>query len=247
MKTVAFLGAKQIGLDCLKVLNSLQEKGDFSINAVFTNMGRNATVNKQLAKYATDQNIKVYDEIDELLTLDKFDYIISVQYHKILKKTHIACANELAINLHMAPLPEYRGCNQFSYAIIDGAKEFGTTLHVIDEGVDSGDILAELRFPIPKECYVTELYSMTVEKSVELFSNNILTILSGEYKRVPQESLVAERGTMLGYRADINKLKEIDLNWDKDKIVRHIRATSMPGFEPPYAIIDGQKFFVSKQ
>lgn len=244
MKSIAFLGAKTVGFACLKILEGLQEKGGFSIDAVFTNMSRNAEVNKNMVDYAVGSGMSVYEDIDEILRLKPFDYIVSVQYHKILEAEHINCAKELAVNLHMAPLPDFRGCNQFSYAIINNAKEFGTTLHVINERIDDGDILAESRFPIPENCFVTELYDITLEKSIELFQNSIMKIFNGECVRVPQSDLVEERGTMLGYRSDINKLKHIDLNWDKSKIEAHIRAVSMPGFEPPYIMIGDTKFYI---
>ena len=247
MKSIAFLGAKSVGFACLKILEGLQKEGGFSIDAVFTNMSRNAEINKNMVDYAIGKGMNVYEEIDEILNLEKFDYIVSVQYHKILKKQHIDCAKELAINLHMAPLPDFRGCNQFSYAIINNATEFGTTLHVINERIDDGDILAELRFPIPDGCFVTELYDITLKKSIELFEQNIMKIFNGECKRVPQSDLVEERGTMLGYRSDINKLKHIDLSWDKAKIEAHIRAVSMPGFEPPYFMIGDKKFYIESK
>ncbi|MBW7942334.1 MAG: hypothetical protein H3C64_08040 [Candidatus Kuenenia stuttgartiensis] len=240
MKSIAFLGAKTIGLECLKILLEKREEGDYSIDAVFTNLNRNTEVNMQLLALAKENDLNVYEEINELLDLDKFDVIISVQYHEILKKEHISRAG-LAINLHMAPLPEYRGCNQFSYAIINGAKVFGTTLHVIDERIDNGDIIAEYRFDIPENCFVDELYEETMNHSLALFQENIVRIVKGDYVRIPQKELVAERGTMTGYRRDIDKLKQIDLSWDKERIAAHIRATSMYGFDPPYTVIGCKK------
>lgn len=243
MIKVAYLGAKTVGLECLKFLIEKASGNNIEIAAVFTNLNRNASTNKELIGLAESNNIPVYEELDEMLTLPEFDYIISVQYHKILKPQHIARATKLAINLHMAPLPEYRGCNQFSYAIVEGAKVFGTTLHVLDVGIDSGDIIAEKRFDMPEGIYVEQLFQMTSEKSVELFKESILDILNGNYTRIPQKDLVAERGTKIVYRKDIDKLKQIDLSWDKDKIERYIRATLMPNFEPPYTYVGGEKIY----
>lgn len=247
MKSIAFLGAKTIGLECLKILIDAKKENGFSVDALFTNMNSNVGVNTKIVDLAKENSIKVYDELDEILNLEKFDFIISVQYHKILRAKHINHAKELAINLHMAPLPEYRGCNQFSYALIQNKKEFGTTLHAIDEGVDSGDIIAESRFDIPEGCFINELYDITLQKSIELFRDNIVGIIKGDYSLTPQSSLVEERGTMLGYRKDIQKLKHIDLSWDKEKIEAHIRGTSMPGFEPPYCTIDGKKYYFNAE
>ena len=133
----------------------------------------------------------------------------------------------------MASLPEYRGCNQFSFAIIDKAETFGTTLHQLEVGIDSGAILAEKRFPIPKGCWVQDLYQLTLAASRQLFAENIAAILKGNYTPVPQNELIEERGTSYHFRHEINDVKQIDLNWSAEKIERHIRATYFPPFEPP--------------
>ncbi|HXD76385.1 MAG TPA: formyltransferase family protein [Puia sp.] len=245
MKRVAFLGAKKIGLECLTLLDAKKEEGQFSIDALFTDLTRNREANLKLIEFARARNIGIYEDIGSILSLPEFDYIISIQYSQILKREHIRRARKLAVNLHMAPLPEYRGCNQFSFAIVDGKREFGTTLHKMEEGIDNGDIIAESRFPIPENCFVQDLYEVTYQRSVELFDSHILKILTDRYTLTPQESLIAERGTKTIYRKDIGKLKEIDLGWDKDKIERHIRACSMPGFEPPYFMMNDRKVHFS--
>jgi len=155
----------------------------------------------------------------------------------ILKKQHIEKARQIAINLHMAPLPEYRGCNQFSVAIIEGKEEFGTTIHKLEVDIDSGPILFEKRFPIPVGAYVEELYELTFDASIALFKNSIEDIIKGNYTLTPQADLVELRGTSIHYRKEMNTMKTIDLD---ENTIRRIRATAMPGFEPPYAM-DGKK------
>lgn len=46
-------------------------------------------------------------DLSVLLSLE-FDILFSVQYHAILTQEQIECAKEIAFNLHLAPLPEYR-------------------------------------------------------------------------------------------------------------------------------------------
>ena len=147
----------------------------------------------------------------------------------------------------MAPLPEYRGSNQFSYAIIDGKTEFGTTIHRIDTRIDHGDILFQERFPIPEKCWVDELYALTYDASIKLFMSSLGDILAGNYTALPQAAIEAQYGTSLHYRNEIVMLKQIDLSWGQEQIERHIRATSMPGFELPYCIIDGKKIHFTRQ
>lgn len=247
LKTVAFLGAKSIGLECLKILLDKSRTGDYAVTALFTTTDRNADANRKIIELAEVNKISIYNSIDDILGLSQFDYIISVQYHEILKAQHLERAKELAVNLHIAPLPEYRGCNQFSMAIIEGRKEFGCTLHKMDTGIDSGDIIFECRFPIPENCFVSELVDISYVAARQLFEDKIPDILTGNYTLIPQNTLVAQRGTRTIYRKDIAQMKHIDLAWDKEKIERHLRATLMPGFPPPYFMLSGKKInFISE-
>jgi methionyl-tRNA formyltransferase len=147
----------------------------------------------------------------------------------------------------MAPLPEYRGANQFSYALIEEKKEFGTTIHKMDAQIDHGPIAFETRFAIPEECWVQDLYAITEKASIDLFVNSFDKILNNEINWIDQEQLIAERGTSLHFKNEINQLKQIDSTWPKEKILKYARATYMPGFEPPYFLIDNKKVFIKPQ
>lgn len=239
MKKIVFLGSKLIGLEVFKILISQQKKINYEIVGLLTN-----DRGIDLKKYATKNNILVLNSLDEYLTLKKVDIAISVQYHEILKKEHINKVNQIALNLHMAPLPEYRGCNQFSFAILNQEKEFGTTIHKMDTGIDSGDILFQKRFSIPQNCWVEDLYNITFKKSIELFKENIENIVTNNIKSTSQVSL--NKKSFLYYRKDIEKIKKIDLAWDKEKIERYIRATSKDGFEPSYVKIGSEKIYFKK-
>lgn len=248
MKKIAFLGTKDIGYYCFEHLMLNVEKLNTEVVAVLTNERKSILGNDISIKNLADKyHIPLLDSPEQLLTIPDVDILISIQYHLILEQRHISKAKQIAVNLHMAPLPEYRGCNQFSFAIIDGAKEFGTTIHRLEEKMDSGDIMFEKRFIIPENCFVTELYNKTYDESLLLFKNSLPEIISGNYTFTPQSSLVASRGTSTHYRKEIDKIKQIDLTWDKEKILRHFRATYFPPFEPPYAIKDGVKLSITPE
>ncbi len=235
-KTFAFLGAKDIGATCLRQLHSFCQRHEHQIIGVFTNPR-----GEEIRDYCKEHGLPTFEDPDQLMAMDGPDYLISVQYHLILKKHHLDTARIIAVNLHMAPLPEYRGCNQFSFAIVNGDQEFGTTLHQMDPGIDSGGILFERRFPIPENCFVDELYQVTFDHSVEMFETSLPLLVAGEYNIIPQETLLEERTTSLHFRKEIQQLKEIDLDWPQERILRHLRATAMPGFPPPYALFNDIK------
>ncbi len=237
-KKVVFLGSKKIGLECLQELVKKQKEYNFEIVGVLTN-----DKGECIKSFCTDNDLYVLNSLDDYLKLNDVDILVSVQYHEILKPIHIKKVNSLAINLHMAPLPEYRGCNQFSYAIINDDKEFGTTIHKIDEGIDSGDILFEERFLLPENCWVEQLYKITFEKSIELFKKSLQNIINLKIDPIKQLELRSHKKCSIHYRKEIEKLKQIDLSWEKEKIQRYIRATYMPGFELPYTYINNKKVY----
>ena len=240
-KKVVFLGSKEIGYACLEHLLLNCHQLEIEVIAALTNDRSIGNTEKSIRSLCTEHSVPILEGLDQLKLLNSIDVLLSVQYHLILKAEHIHLANQIAVNLHMAPLPEYRGCNQFSFAIIDQKKTFGTTLHVMEPGIDNGDILFEKRFPMDENITVSQLYQKTHQASTELFKENILALLNGNYIRTSQDSLIESRGTAFHTRKEINDIKIIDLNWPKEKIDRYIRATYFPPFSPPYAIKDNSK------
>lgn len=233
---IAFFGSKNVGFQCLKILNDFcSSNQEHNLELVLTN-----SRGDQIKDYCEINKIRTINSLNEYLDVDEIDLLISVQYHEILEKKHIDNST-IAVNLHMAPLPEYRGCNQFTHAILQSKSEFGSTIHILDQGIDSGDILFETRFPISREIWVSELYDLTVDRSIELFATSLPKLLSGDYLRIPQKDLVSERGTMIGFRRDIEKLKNIKYFTDPSDFEKQIRATSMPGFSPPYIKVGKRK------
>ena len=240
IKSIVFLGSKSIGYECLKYLYNQQNKLAVKLVGVLTNAR-----GKKIVEFCENKSLRIIKDLNEFLKIGSCDIAISVQYHEILKKQQIAIANEIFVNLHMAPLPEYRGSNQFSFAIINSDSRFGTTIHRLEEGVDNGAILFEKRFSIPEHCWVEQLYDITYKNSVNLFQKSLPKLISGNYQLRPQESFI-DRKSSFHYRNEIDELKKIDLAWNEEKIMRYIRATYMPGFEPPYTFINEQKYFFKK-
>lgn len=241
IKTLYFLGTKEIGFDCLNFLIENRAKLGVEIKGVLSNNRSVFGDEKNCISLANKHQIQVIENLEALLQATDVDFIFSVQYHEILKKEHIAKARIMAVNYHMAPLPEYRGCNQFSFAIIDNCREFGTTAHVLEEGIDSGAILDEIRFEIPKDVFVKDLYDLTFEKTFELFKNSIKSILNQQITPKPQAHFYDKRSSGFHLRNEIEAIKRIDLSWPKEKQKRHFRATYFPPFNPPKGIDAGKE------
>lgn len=241
-RSLIFLGSKPIGFHCFQFLLNNRESLNIELAGLLTNEKPRMASSQSLSQLAAQHGIPVFASPDDM---PEADFLYSVQYHQILTESQIRKATRMAVNLHMAPLPDYRGCNQFTFAILDRKAEFGTTIHVMDSRIDHGDILFEKRFPIPPHCWIKHLYDLTFEASIELFEQSITAILTEHVHPVPQAQWLNLRGSSLHMRNEIDQVKHIHLDWPREQIERHIRATSMPGFEPPYTVIDGQKIYFS--
>jgi len=242
-KEVVFLGSKPVGFACFEYLLQQQAALGCKVIALATRQRTEFSGNSDLTALARAHGVPVLGSLEELPSCD---IIYSVQHHELLRAAHLSRARQYAVNLHLAPLPEYRGCNQFSFAILDGAREFGATIHLMDARIDHGAVLFEKRFAIAPGCWVADLYAQTVSTGIRLFKDTLLSVVSGDVQPVSQEALKAARPSFLHFREEMAGLKEISLDWDGEKIERHIRAASMPGFEPPYCMIGNEKVYFKK-
>jgi methionyl-tRNA formyltransferase len=80
---------------------------------------------------------------------------------------------------HDSLLPRYRGFAPLSWAIINGEKETGITLFRINEGVDSGEIVAQERVEIGDREYVGEILARLSLATIQLFSSLVVQLTNG--------------------------------------------------------------------
>ena len=71
------------------------------------------------------------------------DLIILAGFMKVLPKSFVAKFSPRIINIHPALLPSFPGAHAVKDALASGARETGATVHIVDEGVDTGPILAQ--------------------------------------------------------------------------------------------------------
>ena len=74
------------------------------------------------------------------------DLLVSMSFNQIFK-TSILSKYKI-INCHAGKLPFYRGRNILNWVLINDEKEYGITVHYVDEGIDTGDIILQKTYPI---------------------------------------------------------------------------------------------------
>jgi len=107
------------------------------------------------------------EAIKELRDL-KPDLIVVAAYGKILPKSVLEIPGFGCINVHVSLLPKYRGPSPVQNALLCGEKETGTTIMLMDEGVDTGDLLSQRKLDIQPNDTTSSLMLKLAEQGTQL-------------------------------------------------------------------------------
>ena len=227
---VVFMGEKPLAAKCLEHLLTK----DCEIVGVCTRKKtENVWWGKQIIREIAEKNNIPIVERKEILDL-KPNIIISVLYPfvietGILRPSKYERALNLACNLHLAPLPEYKGCNCGSHALMNGDTRFGVTLHELAPELDNGRIIAKRYFDLTLEDTSKTLYEKGCNLGYRIFEENIDSILSGNV----QFHEFYDDGSK-PYPRDSLKNKQIPKIENRKRVYDFVRALDFPPFEPAY-------------
>jgi methionyl-tRNA formyltransferase len=118
-------------------------------------------------------------ELAESLRSAQVDLLLNVHSLYIIHQDVLAVPRLGAYNLHPAPLPRYAGLNSVSWALYHGEKEHGVTIHKMEAGIDTGDIVFQEVFPITDEDTGLTLSFKCTQTGVALMLKLLDTISSG--------------------------------------------------------------------
>ncbi|MDQ1284021.1 MAG: Methionyl-tRNA formyltransferase [Patescibacteria group bacterium] len=142
--------------------------------------GRKQEIQKtDVKKAAEEKNIPVYEpeKLDESVIAEiraqKPDIIIVAAYGKILPKEILTIPGFGCINVHTSLLPKYRGPSPIQNAILRGEVETGSTIMLMDEGVDTGSILSQRKTAIDPDETCADLSRRLSELSASLLLETI--------------------------------------------------------------------------
>jgi len=110
--------------------------------------------------------------VSQLVKLEPDLFVLS-GYNKILKLPVIEIPRMGTINLHGGKLPEYRGAAPINWQIINGETTGGCSIIYVDEGIDTGDIIAQEIYPIE----AVDTHSSILKKTLEIFPRLLEQVL----------------------------------------------------------------------
>lgn len=172
----------------------------------------------------------------------KPDIGLSVFFGYILKRDLLDVFPQGCLNVHPAFLPFNRGANPNVWSIIDGTPA-GVTLHYIDQGVDTGDIIAQKEVTIEPIDTGESLYAKLEKESMQLLSETWPEVARGNIRKQPQPA----SGGSLHRTKDVEALDEIDLEkeYKARDLINILRARTFPPFPGAYFVDRGRKVFLS--
>lgn len=241
---VGFAGSRWLGIECFKLL---AKRDDVEIKAVCFPK----KTEKVWWKDVVDE-----DEIKRLgfktVPWGKwnnimFDITFSVLHGGIFGAQHLENCSLGAINLHPAPLPEYRGCNSYAHAIMNGDKEYRVTMHYIETGIDTGPIIAQGTLPISIEDTGYSLYLRAQKVALGVFTKNLPIIIEKAKQGKTVKARIQNEKIARYYTRNSLRDKKANIKWSPKKFYNFVRALDFPPFEPAYISVGDKQIFLVTQ
>ncbi len=224
---ILFAGTPQMAVPSLEALNEC-----FDVCGVLTNpdkaKGRGRKLQASPVKEKAQelglpilQPEKLNGEVREQVAALKPDILVGIAYGKIFGPKFLDLFPMGGVNLHPSLLPKYRGASPVSEAIKNGDRETAVTIQKFALKMDSGDILFQKPYPLPKDVTTGDFLDL-VARDGALYMLEVLTKLSrGELVGIPQDEEKATYCTKVSKEDGL-----IDWNSSAEEIERLIRAYS---------------------
>lgn len=170
-------------------------------------------------------NLEDVYEIEDLL-------FVSIQYDKIIDTSKFK--SKKIYNIHFSYLPFYKGMYPIVWPIINQEEFSGVTLHELDWGIDTGDIIDQKKILLNDSMTSRQLYEKCINAAVELFEKNVKLLITSTYEKEQQPRLIGSY-----YSKKSIDFANINLNLNKTaaEVSAQIRSFIFPEFQ--YPIFDG--------
>lgn len=153
------------------------------------------------------------------------EVLVVVSFGQILRRSVLDVPALGCLNLHGSLLPRHRGASPIQAAILAGDRESGNTVMLMDEGMDTGPMLAQEALPIGPRETAGELHDRLARAGAPLFLRTLEAHAEGRIRAVPQDDALA---TLCGLvQKEHGRIRWSDPARDIDRLVRAM--TPWPG------------------
>lgn len=228
---IVFMGTPDFAVPCLK---ALADSGE-NVSGVFTQpdkpKGRGYKLIPTPVKLTAEgYGISVFQPVSlrkgedaqkayEILKGLNPDVIIVVAYGQILPKEVLELPAYGCINIHASLLPRYRGAAPIQWSVLNGESKTGITSMLMDEGLDTGDMLIKEEILIGENETAAELHDRLSFVGADILLKTIDSVKKGTLKPLKQDDSLSCYAPMI-----TKQMSEIDFTEDAQKIHNKIRA-----------------------
>ncbi len=232
MLSILFAGTPKIAVPSLETLAELATSpaAGISVAAVLTNpdapagRGRRSTASPVKQRsialgIPVIQPPRLDAEARRQVAAYAPDLLVVVAYGRIFGPKFLALFPHGGINMHPSLLPLHRGPSPIQAALLAGDAETGITIQYLAREMDSGDIIAQEKMPIPADANAGRMHEVLATSGASLLGRTVETIVRGTVEARPQNHAAATYSTKIS--------KEdgwIDWNRSAEEIARAIRA-----------------------
>lgn len=176
-----------------------------------------------------------------LVTTVEPEYVVSCGYRHIVPESILEVPSEGCLNLHPAYLPYNRGANPNVWSIVDGTPA-GVTLHYMDPGIDTGDIIARRSVETEFSDTGKDLYKRLEDAQVALFKEAWPDVVSGDVATTSQSE---DSGTY-HETSEFEDLCVLDPDAEVQikEFLDRLRALTFPPYQNAEIEVDGDTYYV---
>jgi methionyl-tRNA formyltransferase len=184
---ICIAGKNDIASNCLdRILADGFDPSEVCVVGNRNDVGRHSW-QRSLVATARSKGVRIWP-IDEVQRLPDVRFF-SLEHDRILRPSKFRSPH--LYNLHFSKLPAYRGVATSVWPLINRERESGVTLHRIDEGIDTGPIVATHSFRLVPDMVASDLYAEYTRHGEALFAETYRSILAGEPSSTPQDSSIS--------------------------------------------------------
>ena len=244
---IVFMGTPEFSIPTLKALHH----SSHSILSVITQPDKPKGRGQKLLispvkQYALDIGLPILQpqtvndpEFIGSLKQNRPDTIIVVAFGQILNETFLKIPKQFCINLHSSLLPKYRGAAPIHRAILNGDSKSGVTTMIMDQGMDTGDILLMQETPIHETDTAQTLHDSLSEMGGALILETLKRLKNNTLLPVPQDHSQAT------YAAKLKKEEGL-IHWEKSATTLSYQVRGLNPWPGTYTFLNKKRLRILK-
>lgn len=245
MTRAMFIGSKQLGIEALRIVHDIAPD---NLARVATIEDTNDDERSELQEFRAltqrmETRLEVLDrpsQLDAVIDEVKPDLCLVVGWYWIIPSEVLQGVPQGVLGIHNSVLPKYRGGAPLVWAIINDEAESGVSLFYLDDGMDTGDLVAQASFAIEPDDAIGAVLARAVDATEQVLTSTYPSLLDGSAKRWSQKHEEATYGAM-------RRPEDGELDWSMThlQVHNHIRAQSKP-YPGAFTYLDDQKISMWK-